>query len=263
MRTHHHHDDHGSSRSHDGSPAAPHEPRMQHHRGGRPRIMPGHPLARGFHPGEGGSGFPGFPGFPGMGGFGGPGFGGGFGPGRGRGGRGRARRGDVRLAILSLLAEAPSNGYGLITGIAAKSEGAWRPSPGSVYPTLQHAGRRGPHRRRRDRREERLLPHGRGPRPRRRAPGGDRRGLGRDHRQVRGRGRVPDESHEAHGRGEAPHARRDRRPAPGRGGEARRDAARAVRDPRRLIPHRRTRAAHDDGPRCCGGRRRACGRRIS
>nr|WP_241534911.1 PadR family transcriptional regulator [Clavibacter michiganensis] len=109
---------------------------MRHHRGGRPRIMPGHPLARGFHPGEGGSGFPGFPGaggFPGMGGFGGPG----FGPGRGRGGRGRARRGDVRLAILSLLAEEPSNGYGLITGIAAKSEGAWRPSPGSVYPTLQ------------------------------------------------------------------------------------------------------------------------------
>ncbi|MBM7026506.1 PadR family transcriptional regulator, partial [Clavibacter zhangzhiyongii] len=90
----------------------------------------GRPMARGFRPGEGG---PGFPGFPGMGGFGGPG----FGPGRGRGGRGRARRGDVRLAILSLLAEAPSNGYGLITGIAAKSEGAWRPSPGSVYPTLQ------------------------------------------------------------------------------------------------------------------------------
>ncbi len=130
---HHHHDDHGSSRSHDGSPAERHEPRMQHHGSGRPRFMPGHPLARGFHPGEGGSGFPGFPGFPGMGGFGGPG----FGPGRGRGGRGRARRGDVRLAILSLLAEAPSNGYGLITGIAAKSEGAWRPSPGSVYPTLQ------------------------------------------------------------------------------------------------------------------------------
>jgi DNA-binding PadR family transcriptional regulator len=145
MRTHDH--DHESSHSHSrsphdgrghaGAPADPHEPRMQHHHGFRPRMMPGHPLARGFRPGEGGPGFPGFPGFPGMGGFGGPGFGPGFGPGRGRGGRGRARRGDVRLAILSLLAEAPSNGYGLITGIAAKSEGAWRPSPGSVYPTLQ------------------------------------------------------------------------------------------------------------------------------
>ncbi|MBM7387679.1 DNA-binding PadR family transcriptional regulator [Clavibacter michiganensis] len=131
MRTHDH-DDHLSSPSSDGVPADSHEPRMQHHRGGRPRIMPGHPLARGFRPGDG-PGFPGFPGFPGMGGFGGPG----FGPGRGRGGRGRARRGDVRLAILSLLADAPSNGYGLITGIAAKTEGAWRPSPGSVYPTLQ------------------------------------------------------------------------------------------------------------------------------
>jgi DNA-binding PadR family transcriptional regulator len=131
MRTHDH-DDHLSSPSSDGVPADRHEPRMQHHRGGRPRIMPGHPLARGFRPGDG-PGFPGFPGFPGMGGFGGPG----FGPGRGRGGRGRARRGDVRLAILSLLADASSNGYGLITGIAAKTEGAWRPSPGSVYPTLQ------------------------------------------------------------------------------------------------------------------------------
>ncbi|MDA3803749.1 MULTISPECIES: PadR family transcriptional regulator [unclassified Clavibacter] len=138
MRTHDqnpHHDHHDHDR--DGVPADRHEPRRQHHRGGRPRIMPGHPLARGFRPGDG-PGFPGFPGIPGMGGFGGPGFGGpGFGPGRGRGGRGRARRGDVRLAILSLLADAPSNGYGLITGIAAKTEGAWRPSPGSVYPTLQ------------------------------------------------------------------------------------------------------------------------------
>ncbi|MFT2713244.1 PadR family transcriptional regulator [Clavibacter sp. Sh2126] len=138
MRTHDqnpHHDHHDHDR--DGVPADRHEPRRQHHRGGRPRVMPGHPLARGFRPGDG-PGFPGFPGIPGMGGFGGPGFGGpGFGPGRGRGGRGRARRGDVRLAILSLLADAPSNGYGLITGIAAKTEGAWRPSPGSVYPTLQ------------------------------------------------------------------------------------------------------------------------------
>lgn len=64
-------------------------------------------------------------------------------PGRGRGGRGgprpgaRARRGDVRAAILSLLAEAPASGYALITGIEERSGGRWRPSPGSVYPTLQ------------------------------------------------------------------------------------------------------------------------------
>ena len=61
----------------------------------------------------------------------------GFGPGFGPGGSRRANRGDVRSAILSLLAEAPSNGYGIIKTIAEKSSGAWRPSPGSVYPTLQ------------------------------------------------------------------------------------------------------------------------------
>ena len=39
--------------------------------------------------------------------------------------------------ILSLLAEGSSNGYGLIKAIEEKTGGAWRPSPGSVYPTLQ------------------------------------------------------------------------------------------------------------------------------
>ncbi|GAA3870992.1 hypothetical protein GCM10022381_12640 [Leifsonia kafniensis] len=69
---------------------------------------------------------------------GGPGFAGagrGFGPGP-RGSR-RAGKGDVRSVILSLLAEGPSNGYGLIKAIEEKTGGAWRPSPGSVYPTLQ------------------------------------------------------------------------------------------------------------------------------
>lgn len=65
--------------------------------------------------------------------FGGPGF---FGRGpRGRG-RGRARRGDVRLALLRLLAEEPRNGYQLMQTIEERSGGRWRPSPGSVYPTL-------------------------------------------------------------------------------------------------------------------------------
>ncbi|RMB60290.1 PadR family transcriptional regulator [Tessaracoccus antarcticus] len=63
----------------------------------------------------------------------GPGHGRGFGP---RGPR-RAGRGDVRLAILSLLADAPSNGYGLISAVAERTGNAWRPSSGSVYPTLQ------------------------------------------------------------------------------------------------------------------------------
>ncbi|MEV6549416.1 PadR family transcriptional regulator [Streptomyces sp. NPDC051597] len=70
----------------------------------------------------------------------GPGFGGGpFGPGRGgRGGpRGRARRGDVRASILALLKDRPMHGYEMIQEIGERSGGAWKPSPGSVYPTLQ------------------------------------------------------------------------------------------------------------------------------
>lgn len=55
---------------------------------------------------------------------------------RGRG-KGRASRGDIRAVILSLLADGASNGYGLIKTIAERSGGTWKPSPGSVYPTLQ------------------------------------------------------------------------------------------------------------------------------
>ncbi|GGP46068.1 PadR family transcriptional regulator [Streptomyces calvus] len=81
-----------------------------------------------------GPGGPGGPGGP----FG-PGFGhGGPWGGRGRGGpRGRARRGDVRASILALLKERPMHGYEMIQEIAERSGGAWKPSPGSVYPTLQ------------------------------------------------------------------------------------------------------------------------------
>ena len=60
------------------------------------------------------------------------------GPGGPWGGRGpRARRGDVRAALLTLLAEEPRNGYQLMQEIERRSEGVWRPSPGSVYPALQ------------------------------------------------------------------------------------------------------------------------------
>jgi DNA-binding PadR family transcriptional regulator len=117
--------------------------------------------------GEWGPGSPGGPGGPG-----GPGFGPGFGPGRGYGrgkrwagaepwgwegpgagpefaehlrefhrhghGPRRARRGDVRAAILDLLASGqPRNGYQLIQEIAERTSGIWRPSAGSVYPALQ------------------------------------------------------------------------------------------------------------------------------
>jgi DNA-binding PadR family transcriptional regulator len=50
----------------------------------------------------------------------------------------RANRGDVRAAILGLLAEAPMHGYQIIKEIEQRSGGVWTPSPGSVYPTLQH-----------------------------------------------------------------------------------------------------------------------------
>ncbi len=67
--------------------------------------------------------------------------GGPFGPPRpGRaGGRGpRVRRGDVRAAILDLLAEGQAwNGYQLIQEIGDRTQGVWRPSAGSVYPALQ------------------------------------------------------------------------------------------------------------------------------
>jgi DNA-binding PadR family transcriptional regulator len=74
---------------------------------------------------------------------GGPPFRPGFGPGghggfpghRGRRGR-RTARGDIRAAVLALVAEQPRHGYEIIQEIAERSGGAWRPSPGSVYPTL-------------------------------------------------------------------------------------------------------------------------------
>lgn len=49
----------------------------------------------------------------------------------------RVRRGDVRSALLSLLAEGPANGYRMIQEVDVRSRGVWRPSPGSVYPALQ------------------------------------------------------------------------------------------------------------------------------
>jgi DNA-binding PadR family transcriptional regulator len=60
----------------------------------------------------------------------------GFGHPRGSGGR-RARRGDVRSAALALLAERDMHGYEMIQELEERSGGRWRPSAGSIYPTLQ------------------------------------------------------------------------------------------------------------------------------
>ncbi|GLY04832.1 PadR family transcriptional regulator [Actinoplanes sp. NBRC 101535] len=76
------------------------------------------------------------PGFP----FGGPGGPGGFPPDFGRHGPRRGGRGgrqSVRPAILALLLERPMHGYEMIQELDARTNGIWRPSPGSVYPTLQ------------------------------------------------------------------------------------------------------------------------------
>ena len=69
---------------------------------------------------------------------GGPGGPGGHrgGPHGGRRG-GRARRGDVRAALLLLIEGGPQNGYQLIQEIERRTDGFWKPSPGSVYPALQ------------------------------------------------------------------------------------------------------------------------------
>lgn len=53
-----------------------------------------------------------------------------------RAGRGRAHRGDVRTALLLLLAEQPMHGYQLMQAITERTAGAWQPSPGAIYPTL-------------------------------------------------------------------------------------------------------------------------------
>jgi DNA-binding PadR family transcriptional regulator len=65
----------------------------------------------------------------------------GDGPGRPRGAR--SKRGDIRTALLTVLMEGPGHGYDIMQRVEEKTGGAWRPSPGSVYPTLQLLGDEG------------------------------------------------------------------------------------------------------------------------
>jgi DNA-binding PadR family transcriptional regulator len=51
-------------------------------------------------------------------------------------GRGRIHRGDVRTAILLVLADEPMHGYQIMQAMGDRTGGAWRPSPGAVYPTI-------------------------------------------------------------------------------------------------------------------------------
>jgi DNA-binding PadR family transcriptional regulator len=92
--------------------AEAHEQRKTWERGFGPRRGPGH-WGGGFVGPKGGW-WPGPPGGPGP----------------------KASRGDVRAAILALLREGPRNGYQIMSEIEERSGGAWRPSPGAVYPAL-------------------------------------------------------------------------------------------------------------------------------
>ena len=168
---------------------------------------------------------------------------GGFGRSAARGGgprgRGRkARRGDIRTAALLLLAEEPRNGYQIMQEVEERSDGVWRPSPGSVYPALQQLEDEGLIRSRGDRRAQ--------------AVRADRRGTQRTSRSAASdapapweqmSGDVSDQAHElgklirevasAFVAGDA-HRQRgaDRRGAQG----ARADPARPLPDPRRRRP---------------------------
>ncbi|OUE27023.1 PadR family transcriptional regulator [Clavibacter michiganensis] len=44
---------------------------------------------------------------------------------------------DVRHAVLALLSEEPMHGYRIIHEIQERTQGAWSPNAGAVYPTLQ------------------------------------------------------------------------------------------------------------------------------
>jgi DNA-binding PadR family transcriptional regulator len=55
---------------------------------------------------------------------------------RGGRGRGRALRGDVRTAILLVVADEAMHGYQIMQAMSERTGGAWRPSPGAVYPTI-------------------------------------------------------------------------------------------------------------------------------
>ena len=59
-----------------------------------------------------------------------------WGGGWGGGGR-RMRRGDTRQVVLTALLDGPAHGYEIIRRLEERSAGLWRPSAGSVYPTLQ------------------------------------------------------------------------------------------------------------------------------
>jgi DNA-binding PadR family transcriptional regulator len=64
------------------------------------------------------------------------------------------RRGSLRTWVLSILQEAPRNGYEIMNQIEFASQGDWRPSPGSIYPLLDELCKEASLRKREDGRYE-------------------------------------------------------------------------------------------------------------
>ena len=159
----------------------------------------------------------------------------------------KVRRGDVRSAILDVLAVEPMNGYQIIQQIAERSGGAWKPSPGSVYPTVQQLedeglveGTEGAGRRLLQLTEE-------GRTLRRGAPRRDRRHLAalRPGRARRGPRRPQAGHRPGHGRGLAGRRLRHQAAAGRGGGDPRRHPTQALRHPGRRGDEGRRAECHE------------------
>ncbi len=153
--------------------------------------------------------------------------------GRGRGGP-RARRGDVRAAVLALLAERPMHGYEMIKEIEERTEGAWTPSAGSIYPTLQMLEDEGLIRgEESDGKRRFTLTEAGADRAGGEGRRGDPLGRGPRRRRPRGRSHLRDSVRQAPPRDPPGLPRRRRGPAEAGPRTARRDPPQDLRDPRR------------------------------
>lgn len=133
MHQHHEHDHHDHR-----APDHDHDTRVRGRRRRRARLATGDQQHGDDRPGRGPSSSEGRGRGRGRSPHGGGHRGGPHGPGgrTGFGGGRRRDRGEVRIAVLLLLAEAPMHGYGIMREVAVRSNGTWRLSPGAVYPTL-------------------------------------------------------------------------------------------------------------------------------
>ena len=187
----------------------------------------------------------------------------------GRGGRGRGRRnrGDVRAALLALLSERPMHGYEMIQELDERTGGIWRPSPGSVYPTLQLLEDEGLITSEAERGPQAVHAHRRRPRGSGEGDGDPTLGSVRRRRHAVDGVRVPQGVVRRHERGRPGRVLGIRRAARPSSRGARRDPPQALRHPRRgrrgvaacqRAHGRRGRASHPSGASAFNRARRAC-----